>query len=132
MKYTEREMENMRLSVAITEWSLEEIESCEINPQLFVNASRYIDGKLKESIANPGTVFDVENCLEEMQFSGEEVTLSLGWLVVLIGSIVDKERTIELMTEEERVREELLYVSWKNWVDKNRKMADEIQKKTGK
>jgi hypothetical protein len=36
------------------------------------------------------------------------------------------------MTEEERVREELLYVSWKNWVDKNRKMADEIQKKTGK
>lgn len=118
MEYTSDEMENMRLSVAITDWNLDEIESGEINPQLFVNASNYIDARLQQCIQTE-EAFDVETCLEEMQFSKEEVTVSLGWLVALIGNVVEKDRANELMTEEERINEQLLWAAWKNVVEEN-------------
>jgi hypothetical protein len=100
MDYTPSELEQLRLSVAIMDWTLDEIEGCQIRPQLFVNASRYIDEKLRGSVEHDES-FDVETCLEEMQFNNEEVTLSIGWLVALIGSMIEKDREVADMTEEQ-------------------------------
>jgi hypothetical protein len=120
MDYTGEEMEQLRLSVAIMDWTLDEIEGCQIRPQLFVNASRYIDEKLRLSVENDES-FDVETCLEEMQFSGEEVTLSIGWLVALIGSMIEKDREMADMTQEQIDKDDQFWVAWKNVCDENAK-----------
>ena len=120
MDYTGEEMEQLRLSVAIMDWSLDEIEGCQIRPQLFVNASRYIDEKLRLSVENDES-FDVETCLKEMQFSGEEVTLSIGWLVALIGSMIEKDREMADMTQEQIDKDDQFWVAWKNVCDENAK-----------
>jgi hypothetical protein len=118
--YTKDELEQLRLSVAIMDWTLDEIEGCQIRPQLFVNASRYIDEKLRRSVEGDES-FDVETCLEEMQFSGEEVTLSIGWLVALIGSMIEKDREVADMTQEQLDRDDQFWVAWKNVCDENAK-----------
>jgi hypothetical protein len=118
--YTKDEMEQLRLSVAIMDWTLDEIEGCQIRPQLFVNASRYIDEKLRRSVENDET-FDVETCLEEMQFQDEEVTLSIGWLVSLIGSMIEKDREVADMTQEQLDKDDQFWVAWKNICDENAK-----------
>jgi hypothetical protein len=120
MDYTPSELEQLRLSVAIMDWTLDEIEGCQIRPQLFVNASRYIDEKLRRSVEGDES-FDVETCLEEMQFSGEEVTLSIGWLVALIGSMIEKDREVADMTQEQLDRDDQFWVAWKNVCDENAK-----------
>ena len=120
MDYTGEEMEQLRLSVAIMDWTLDEIEGCQIRPQLFVNASRYIDEKLRLSVENDES-FDVETCLEEMQFKDEEVTLSIGWLVALIGSMIEKDREVADMTQEQLDRDDQFWVAWKNVCDENAK-----------
>lgn len=120
MDYTKDELEQLRLSVAIMDWTLDEIEGCQIRPQLFVNASRYIDEKLRRSVEGDES-FDVETCLEEMQFSGEEVTLSIGWLVALIGSMIEKDREVADMTQEQLDRDDQFWVAWKNVCDENAK-----------
>jgi hypothetical protein len=120
MDYTPSELEQLRLSVAIMDWTLDEIEGCQIRPQLFVNASRYIDEKLRGSVERDES-FDVETCLEEMQFSGEEVTLSIGWLVALIGSMIEKDREVADMTQEQLDRDDQFWVAWKNVCDENAK-----------
>jgi hypothetical protein len=120
MDYTAEEMEQLRLSVAIMDWTLDEIEGCQIRPQLFVNASRYIDEKLHGSIENDES-FDVETCLEEMQFQDEEVTLSIGWLVALIGSMIEKDREMADMTQEQIDKDDQFWVAWKNVCDENAK-----------
>jgi len=118
--YTSSELEQLRLSVAIMDWTLDEIEGCQIRPQLFVNASRYIDEKLRGSIEQDES-FDVETCLEEMQFKDEEVTLSIGWLVALIGSMIEKDREVADMTQEQLDRDDQFWVAWKNVCDENAK-----------
>jgi hypothetical protein len=118
--YTKDELEQLRLSVAIMDWTLDEIEGCQIRPQLFVNASRYIDEKLRGSIEHDES-FDVETCLEEMQFQDEEVTLSIGWLVALIGSMIEKDREVADMTQEQLDRDDQFWVAWKNVCDENAK-----------
>ena len=120
MDYTPSEMEQLRLSVAIMDWTLDEIEGCQIRPQLFVNASRYIDEKLRRSVEGDES-FDVETCLEEMQFQDEEVTLSIGWLVALIGSMIEKDREVADMTQEQLDRDDQFWVAWKNVCDENAK-----------
>lgn len=120
MDYTSSELEQLRLSVAIMDWTLDEIEGCQIRPQLFVNASRYIDEKLRGSIEQDES-FDVETCLEEMQFKDEEVTLSIGWLVALIGSMIEKDREVADMTQEQLDRDDQFWVAWKNVCDENAK-----------
>jgi hypothetical protein len=120
MDYTPSEMEQLRLSVAIMDWTLDEIEGCQIRPQLFVNASRYIDEKLRGSVEHDES-FDVETCLEEMQFKDEEVTLSIGWLVALIGSMIEKDREVADMTQEQLDRDDQFWVAWKNVCDENAK-----------
>ena len=120
MDYTPNEMEQLRLSVAIMDWTLDEIEGCQIRPQLFVNASRYIDEKLRLSVEGDES-FDVETCLEEMQFKDEEVTLSIGWLVALIGSMIEKDREVADMTQEQLDRDDQFWVAWKNVCDENAK-----------
>jgi hypothetical protein len=120
MDYTPSEMEQLRLSVAIMDWTLDEIEGCQIRPQLFVNASRYIDEKLRRSVEHDES-FDVETCLEEMQFKDEEVTLSIGWLVALIGSMIEKDRDMADMTQEQLDRDDQFWVAWKNVCDENAK-----------
>jgi len=120
MDYTGEEMEQLRLSVAIMDWTLDEIEGCQIRPQLFVNASRYIDEKLRLSVENDES-FDVETCLEEMQFKNEEVTLSIGWLVALIGSMIEKDREMADMTQEQIDKDDQFWVAWKNVCDENAK-----------
>ena len=120
MDYTPNELEQLRLSVAIMEWTLDEIEGCQIRPQLFVNASRYIDEKLRRSVEGDES-FDVETCLEEMQFKDEEVTLSIGWLVALIGSMIEKDREVADMTQEQLDRDDQFWVAWKNVCDENAK-----------
>jgi len=120
MDYTKDELEQLRLSVAIMDWTLDEIEGCQIRPQLFVNASRYIDEKLRGSIEHDES-FDVETCLEEMQFKDEEVTLSIGWLVALIGSMIEKDREVADMTQEQLDRDDQFWVAWKNICDENAK-----------
>ena len=120
MDYTKDELEQLRLSVAIMDWTLDEIEGCQIRPQLFVNASRYIDEKLRGSIEHDES-FDVETCLEEMQFQDEEVTLSIGWLVALIGSMIEKDREVADMTQEQLDRDDQFWVAWKNVCDENAK-----------
>jgi hypothetical protein len=120
MDYTPSEMEQLRLSVAIMDWTLDEIEGCQIRPQLFVNASRYIDEKLRGSIEQDES-FDVETCLEEMQFQDEEVTLSIGWLVALIGSMIEKDREVADMTQEQIDKDDQFWVAWKNVCDENAK-----------
>ena len=120
MDYTPSEMEQLRLSVAIMDWTLDEIEGCQIRPQLFVNASRYIDEKLRRSVEHDES-FDVETCLEEMQFKDEEVTLSIGWLVALIGSMIEKDREVADMTQEQLDRDDQFWVAWKNVCDENAK-----------
>jgi hypothetical protein len=118
--YTKDELEQLRLSVAIMDWTLDEIEGCQIRPQLFVNASRYIDEKLRGSIEHDES-FDVETCLEEMQFQDEEVTLSIGWLVALIGSMIEKDREMADMTQEQIDKDDQFWVAWKNVCDENAK-----------
>jgi hypothetical protein len=118
--YTKDELEQLRLSVAIMDWTLDEIEGCQIRPQLFVNASRYIDEKLRGSIEQDES-FDVETCLEEMQFQDEEVTLSIGWLVALIGSMIEKDREVADMTQEQIDKDDQFWVAWKNVCDENAK-----------
>jgi hypothetical protein len=118
--YTKDELEQLRLSVAIMDWTLDEIEGCQIRPQLFVNASRYIDEKLRGSIEHDES-FDVETCLEEMQFQDEEVTLSIGWLVALIGSMIEKDREVADMTQEQLDKDDQFWVAWKNICDENAK-----------
>jgi hypothetical protein len=118
--YTKDELEQLRLSVAIMDWTLDEIEGCQIRPQLFVNASRYIDEKLRGSIEQDES-FDVETCLEEMQFQDEEVTLSIGWLVALIGSMIEKDREMADMTQEQIDKDDQFWVAWKNVCDENAK-----------
>ena len=120
MDYTKDELEQLRLSVAIMDWTLDEIEGCQIRPQLFVNASRYIDEKLRGSIEHDES-FDVETCLEEMQFQDEEVTLSIGWLVALIGSMIEKDREVADMTQEQLDKDDQFWVAWKNICDENAK-----------
>ena len=120
MDYTKDELEQLRLSVAIMDWTLDEIEGCQIRPQLFVNASRYIDEKLRGSIEQDES-FDVETCLEEMQFQDEEVTLSIGWLVALIGSMIEKDREMADMTQEQIDKDDQFWVAWKNVCDENAK-----------
>jgi hypothetical protein len=120
MDYTPNELEQLRLSVAIMDWTLDEIEGCQIRPQLFVNASRYIDEKLRRSVEGDES-FDVETCLEEMQFKDEEVTLSIGWLVALIGSMIEKDREVADMTQEQLDRDDQFWVAWKNVCDENAK-----------
>ena len=120
MDYTPNELEQLRLSVAIMDWTLDEIEGCQIRPQLFVNASRYIDEKLRLSVEGDES-FDVETCLEEMQFKDEEVTLSIGWLVALIGSMIEKDREVADMTQEQLDRDDQFWVAWKNVCDENAK-----------
>lgn len=120
MDYTPNELEQLRLSVAIMDWTLDEIEGCQIRPQLFVNASRYIDEKLRRSVEGDES-FDVETCLEEMQFKDEEVTLSIGWLVSLIGSMIEKDREVADMTQEQIDRDDQFWVAWKNVCDENAK-----------
>ena len=120
MDYTKDELEQLRLSVAIMDWTLDEIEGCQIRPQLFVNASRYIDEKLRGSIEQDES-FDVETCLEEMQFQDEEVTLSIGWLVALIGSMIEKDREVADMTQEQIDKDDQFWVAWKNVCDENAK-----------
>ena len=120
MDYTPSELEQLRLSVAIMDWTLDEIEGCQIRPQLFVNASRYIDEKLRRSVEGDES-FDVETCLEEMQFQDEEVTLSIGWLVALIGSMIEKDREVADMTQEQLDRDDQFWVAWKNVCDENAK-----------
>lgn len=120
MDYTKDELEQLRLSVAIMDWTLDEIEGCQIRPQLFVNASRYIDEKLRGSIEHDES-FDVETCLEEMQFQDEEVTLSIGWLVALIGSMIEKDREMADMTQEQIDKDDQFWVAWKNVCDENAK-----------
>jgi hypothetical protein len=120
MDYTKDEFEQLRLSVAIMDWTLDEIEGCQIRPQLFVNASRYIDEKLRRSVENDES-FDVETCLKEMQFQDEEVTLSIGWLVALIGSMIEKDREVADMTQEQLDRDDQFWVAWKNICDENAK-----------
>ncbi len=120
MDYTPNEVEQLRLSVAIMDWTLDEIEGCQIRPQLFVNASRYIDEKLRGSVERDES-FDVETCLEEMQFKNEEVTLSIGWLVALIGSMIEKDREVADMTQEQLDRDDQFWVAWKNVCDENAK-----------
>ena len=120
MEYTEDEFEQLRLSVAIMNWTLDEIEGCQIRPRLFINASRYIDEKLRRSVENDES-FDVETCLEEMQFKDEEVTLSIGWLVALIGSMIEKDREVADMTQEQLDRDDQFWVAWKNVCDENAK-----------
>jgi hypothetical protein len=102
------------------DWTLDEIEGCQIRPQLFVNASRYIDEKLRRSVEGDES-FDVETCLEEMQFQDEEVTLSIGWLVALIGSMIEKDREVADMTQEQLDRDDQFWVAWKNVCDENAK-----------
>jgi hypothetical protein len=120
MDYTPSEFEQLRLSVAIMDWTLDEIEGCQIRPQLFVNASRYIDEKLRRSVEQDGS-FDVETCLEEMQLPTEEVTLSIGWLVALIGSMIEKDREVADMTQEQLDRDDQFWTAWKNVCDENAK-----------
>ena len=120
MDYTSSELEQLRLSVAIMDWTLDEIEGCQIKPQLFVNASRYIDEKLRGSVEHDES-FDVETCLEDMQFKNEEVTLSIGWLVALIGSMIEKDREMADMTQEQIDRDDQFWVAWKNVCDENAK-----------
>lgn len=120
MDYTPNELEQLRLSVAIMDWTLDEIEGCQIRPQLFVNASRYIDEKLRRSVEGDES-FDVETCLTEMEFKDEEVTLSIGWLVALIGSMIEKDREVADMTQEQLDRDDQFWVAWKNVCDENAK-----------
>jgi len=120
MDYTPSEFEQLRLSVAIMDWTLDEIEGCQIRPQLFVNASRYIDEKLRRSVEQDES-FDVETCLEEMQLPTEEVTLSIGWLVALIGSMIEKDREVADMTQEQLDRDDQFWTAWKNVCDENAK-----------
>jgi len=120
MDYTPNELEQLRLSVAIMDWTLDEIEGCQIRPQLFVNASRYIDEKLRGSVERDES-FDVETCLKDMEFKDEEVTLSIGWLVALIGSMIEKDREVADMTQEQLDRDDQFWVAWKNVCDENAK-----------
>jgi len=120
MDYTPNEIEQLRLSVAIMDWTLDEIEGCQIRPQLFVNASRYIDEKLRGSVERDES-FDVETCLKDMEFKDEEVTLSIGWLVALIGSMIEKDREVADMTQEQLDRDDQFWVAWKNVCDENAK-----------
>jgi len=120
MDYTPNEVEQLRLSVAIMDWTLDEIEGCQIRPQLVVNASRYIDEKLRGSVERDES-FDVETCLKDMEFKDEEVTLSIGWLVALIGSMIEKDREVADMTQEQLDRDDQFWVAWKNVCDENAK-----------
>lgn len=123
MDYTPSQFEQLRLSVAIMDWTLDEIEGCQIRPQLFVNASRYIDEKLRMSVEQDES-FDVETCLEEMQLPKEEVTLSIGWLVALIGSMIEKDREVADMTQEQLDKDDLFWTAWKNVCDENAKKRE--------